>query len=267
MKHIAKLFVLLGVTGSLVACGDDAKTIVVGASPSPHSEILNSEAVKSYIESKGYKLKVKEYQDYVLPNRALNDGSIDANYFQHIPYIEKQIADYGYEISAVCTVHNEPLNLYGKVKTTDFTNKKVYIIDDASNVERAYKLLVDNNIIKTYSVENFDKQHPVYTSDINVTIECVDSGLLARHVSDGGYAVIPGNYALNAWDTTTATNYRILGESTEVAYPNIIATRNENVKSDKTNILVEALSQPAVKAFIESTFGPTVNYSFSDLRA
>ncbi|MBQ6817280.1 MAG: MetQ/NlpA family ABC transporter substrate-binding protein [Bacilli bacterium] len=249
----------------LTACGDDEKTIVVGATPSPHAEILNSEAVQSYIESKGYKLEVKVYQDYVTPNKALNDGGIDANYFQHIPYLEEEIATKGYKLSTAAKIHNEPLNLYGKTPKTDWSNTKVYVINDASNVERAFKLLVAEGLLSSYSVENFNAQHPVYESEIGVTIECIEAGLLAKKVDEGSYAVIPGNYALTAWGATKAASYKVFGESTDVAYPNIIAVRTEDLNNEKIKVLVEALGQVAVKEFIENTYGPTVNYVFESL--
>jgi len=264
-KILVSLFVLV-LFVCLVGCGGkDDKTIIVGATPSPHAEILNSAAVKNYIESKGYKLDVRVYQDYVTPNKALNDEGIDANYFQHIPYLEEEIATKGYDLAVAAKIHNEPLNLYGKEKKTEWNNTKVYIINDASNVERAYKLLVANGLLTSYSVENFNAQHPVYESAIGVTIECIDAGLLHQKVSEGGYAVIPGNYALTAWGATKAAEYKVFGESTDVAYPNIIAVRTEDLGSEKIKVLVEALSQPEVKTFIEQTYGPTVNYVFESL--
>ncbi len=266
MKKILVCLFTLVLLVCLTACGgNNEKKIIVGATPSPHAEILNSEAVQNYIKSKGFELEVKVYQDYVTPNKALNDGGIDANYFQHIPYLEEEIATKGYDLAVAAKVHNEPLNLYGKDAKTDWSNTKVYIINDASNVERAYKLLVAQGLLKSYSVENFNAQHPVYESEIGVTIECIDAGLLHQKVSEGGYAVIPGNYALTAWGATKAAEYKVFGESTEVAYPNIIAVRTEDLNSEKIKVLVEALSQPEVKKFIEDTYGPTVNYVFESL--
>jgi len=247
----------------LSACGgSNEKKIVVGATPSPHAEILNSAAVQDYIKEKGYTLEVKVYQDYVTPNKALDDGGIDANYFQHIPYLTKEIEEKGYKLSVACEVHNEPLNLYGIEKKSDFSNETIYIINDASNVERAYALLKANGIIDSYSVENFNAQHPEYTSSINAKIQCIDAGLLHQKVSEGGYAVIPGNYALTAWGATKASEYKVFGEAVDVAYPNIIACRTADLDSEKIKVLVEALSQEAVKKYIEETYGPTVNYVF-----
>ena len=265
MRKTLSVFTLIFVlffSLTLTSCKDESKIIRVGATPTPHAEILNSSAVKNYIESKGYTLEVVVYQDYITPNKALNDYGLDANYFQHTPYLNEEIANKGYKLSVACEVHNEPLNLYGLTKKTDWSNEKIYIVDDASNVERAFKLLLANGLIDSYSVENFNAQHPVYTSTIGVTIECINPGLLHRKVTEGGYAVIPGNYALNAWGGEVSSTYKIFGESTEVAYPNIIACRTEDLNSEKIKVLVEALSQPEVNEFFQTNYGATVNYLF-----
>lgn len=264
-KFLCCLFVLLFCTACFVGCSSQ-KTIVVGATPSPHAEILNSKAVQDYVASKGYKLVVKVYQDYVTPNKALSDGGIDANYFQHVPYLETEIKEKGYDIAAACYVHNEPLNLYGKTPCSDFSGKTIYIINDASNVERAYKLLVSLGILTSYSVENFNAQYPVYTSAINARVQCIDAGLLHNKVDEGSFAVIPGNYALTAWDAETAMSYRLYGEDTSVAYPNIIACRKSDRNSEKISILLEALATKEVADYISKSYGPTVNYCYEDLR-
>lgn len=254
--------------GSVVACGNNDRTIVVGASPVPHADILKSEVVQNYIRDKGYKLEVKIYQDYITPNKALNDGGIDANYFQHIPYLEDEVESKGYKISAAATVHYEPLNLYSKTAVTDFSNKTISIIKDVSNATRALELLKANNVIDSYDVTDFNPQHPVYTSSKNVTIECIDEGLLTNKVNDDGIAVIPGNFALTAWGGEGTTKYKQFGETEEVAAPkaNIIACRTDDLKSDKIDILVKALSQTGVEDFIKDTFGATVVYKYEDLR-
>ena len=236
--------------------------IVVGATPFPHAEILNIEGVKTYIESKGYKLKVVVYQDFETPNKALNDGEIDANYFQHVPYLTEEINTKGYKLSSAAEIHNEPLNLYGKEVKENWTGTKIYISNDQFNAERAYKLLISLGLIDTYSVENFDADNPVYTSSKNIKIECIETFILSKKVEEGGYAVIPGNYTLMAWKATKASEYKIDGETTKVAHPNIIVCRTEDLKCGKIKVLLEALAQPEVKDFIEKTYGPTVNYCF-----
>ena len=271
MKKILVLCTILCVSllTCLTSCGGEKneKVIKVGASPSPHADILNCEAVVNYIASKGYTLEVVEFEDYVMPNMALNDKTIDANYFQHVPYLETEMALKGYKFSVACEVHNEPLNLYGKSAKTDWSNTTVYIVNDASNVERAFKLLLANGLIDSYSVDNFDADYPVYTSSIGVKIRCIDPGLLRFQVEDGGYAVIPGNFALNAWGASGAQNYKIFGESTTAAHPNIVAVRTEDLGSEKIKVLVEALSQPDVQLYIEQTYGATVNYLFKSYLA
>ena len=264
-----KLFLVpfLSLSFAATAC-DNTPNIIVGCSPAPHAEILKSDAVQNYVKSKGYKLSVYVFQDYVTPNKALDDGGIDANYFQHIPYLEEEVNTKGYKISAAATVHYEPLNLYSKTAVSDFTNKKISIIKDVSNATRALELLKANDIIDSYDVSDFNPQHPVYTSSKNVTIECIDEGLLANIVNDDGLAVIPGNFALNAWGSKTATDYKVLGETEEVASPkaNVVACKTEDLNSEKINIICEALAQDAVKDFISETYGVTVVYKYQDLR-
>ncbi len=266
MKKLFLNLVLIFVLAlCLTSCGNNEKTIKVGATPSPHAEILNCKAVKDYIESKGYKLDVKVFQDWGTLNKSLHTESIDANYFQHTVYLEGDCETYGFDLASACEVHNEPLNLYGKVEKQDWSNTKIYIANDKSNAERALKLLVANGLLDSYSVEEFNANNPVYTSSIGVTIKCLDPGLLHRNVTEDGYAVIPGNYALTAWGTETATKYKIFGEAVDVAYPNIIAVRTEDLNIEKIKVLVEALGQPEVQAFIEETYGPTVNYVYKSL--
>ncbi len=267
MKKILAILITFVLVLSLSSCKKDEYTISVGATPSPHAEILKCDAVQEYVKSKGCTLDVKVYQDWKTLNKALDDYGIDANYFQHEKYLKDDINTYGFKLSNACEVHNEPLNLYGKSEITDWTNAKIYIVNDQTNVERAYQLLLTNGIIDSYDMENFNSLHPKYTSSKNVQIECLDPGLLHNKVNEGEYAVIPGNYALNAWGTEKAISYKILGETTEAALPNIIAVRTEDLNSEKTKILVEALSQPAVKTYIEEHYGPTVNYCYKSLIA
>lgn len=147
MKKIILLPLLLASSASLFSCTNNEKTIVVGASPSPHAQILSCDVVQNYVKSQGYTLQVKIYQDYVTPNKALNYGGIDANYFQHIPYLEEKIASKGYDLSAVAKIHYESLYLYSLEPVVDFTNAKISIVNDVSNVERAFQLLKNSAII------------------------------------------------------------------------------------------------------------------------
>lgn len=261
--------VLLTVASMLTSCGNDEFTIRVGASPTPHAAILNTEAVVNYVESKGYKLDVIIYHDYVTPNKALNDGGIDANYFQHTPYLLEEVATKGYDIAPACEVHFEMLNLYSKNPIFDFSGKTISIINDVSNVERALALLKSNKLIADYNMEGFNPSKPNdYVSGSIVELECLDPGLLVNKVNDDGIAIIPGNYALTAWGVSKCINYSILQEDYEEASKkaNIVAVRKENLNSPKTNVLCEALAQVEVRDYIIANYHPTVLYKYEDCR-
>ena len=275
MKKLG-LLLLIVISSSLFACdigGNGEKVITVGASPTPHSAILNSEVVKSYIESKGYTLNVIRYEDYVTPNKALNDQGIDANYFQHTPYLLKEVSEKEYQLSVACEVHYEPLNLYSKTAVSSYDELTISIVNDFTNVERALALLKANSIISDYTMTDFNTSNPndyiTKVDGINVTLECLDPGLLTNKVNYDGVAIIPGNYALNAWGAEIASSYKQLGESEEVAgkLANILAVRTDDLRSEKTNILCEALSQEEVGTFINENYGPTVVYSYKDVRS
>ena len=134
---------------SISGC-DDSKTIKVGASPIPHSEIL--EECKEYIESKGYKLKIVEFTDYVQPNIALNDKSIDANFFQHQPYLDGFNADHNFNLVGVHKVHFEPLGIYQGQQGTSLNEltagDKIAVPDDPTNCARALQLLDSKGVIE-----------------------------------------------------------------------------------------------------------------------
>lgn len=254
---------------SISSCSEE-KNIIVGATPSPHAEILSSDAVQDYVESRGYTLTVKTYQDYVTPNKALNDEALDANYFQHIAYMNQEKSDYGYDIEAVCNVHYEPLNLYSKTEITSYDGLTINIINDISNVERALALLKYYGVIDDYTIDGFNASYPqdyITATTHNVTINCIAEGLLASSVDDGGVAVIPGNFALTAWGAEVCSSYTRLSESAEVAgqSANIICVRSDDVNSEKTQILIDTFAQESVKEFIEQTYGSTVVYYYSSL--
>lgn len=259
---------------SLTGCNaKDPYEIIVGATPSPHAQILNSSAVQNYVREQGYKLTVKVYQDYITPNRALNDEGIDANYFQHLPYLNTEIEQKGYNLSPAAYVHCEPLSLYhlnpnNYVNNESFRNKTISIINDVSNATRALELLKLHGVINSYDLTNFDIGHLNYESDLGVTINAIAEGLLTNKVVDGGLAVIPGNFALTKWGASQAEAYKIYGETVEAAKAkaNIIAVKTENLHSDKTNVLINALNQASVNEFITENYGSTVLYAFEDLR-
>ena len=226
----------------LASCGKSNKTIVVGASSTPHALILNE--TKSYIESQGYSLDVKVFNDYVLPNYALENGELDANYFQHEPYLNEFNSANGTHLVSVLKVHFEPMGIYAgnKSEITSFSAKdKVLVPSDKSNYDRAIALL---------------KEHDMDKANI-VQIEAQNIPLM---LSDCSYAVINGNYALSAG----VINRCLVTEDkeSEIAQKmgNVIAVRKGNEESQKVQVLIQALKQENIKEYIKTKFGESVLY-------
>ena len=233
----------------------DDKTITVGASSTPHAEIL--EQIKDALADEGYTLKVVVYDDYVLPNTALNDGTLDANYFQHTPYLESFNASNNTELAAVAKIHYEPFGIYGN-GITDLKDLKdgatIIIPADDSNETRALFLLAQENLIKLADGSTVEKG--VTTLDIvddgGYKITAVQADTVAAQLKNadaGSIAVINGNYALASENAS--------GEAAQT-YANIVAVRKADVDSAKTKALVAALTTQKVKDYINNTYNGAV---------
>ncbi len=259
---------------SLVACGGSSssssssssstasdKTITVGASPSPHAEILN--AVKDELKNEGYELKVVEYNDYVQPNVALSDGDLDANYFQHAPYLENYNQENGTDLVSAYAVHFEPMGIYAG-KSSDIKNvadgAKIAVPSDATNEARALLLLQEQGVITLKSGAGLEATtNDIESNPHNVQFVEVEAASVARSLQDVDFAVINGNYALSAGLDTTAT---LASESTDSeaaqTYANIVAVRKGDENSEKTQALIKALTSATSKSFIESEYKGSV---------
>lgn len=244
------------------------RKITVMASSTPHAEILNCEAVITYIESKGYKLNVEILLDFTTPNKYLNIGLVDANYFQHLSYMEYDILMNNYNILGAAKIHFETLNLYGKETPESWDGKTIYISSEYSSIEGTLKLLKENNLISSYNIDTFKTSNPMESveSDI-ITIKCIDPDLLCEKVSDGEYAAIPSYYALHGLGAKLCKEYTIIRESNESGddIANIICVREDNKNSEKIKVLLEALAQEEVKEFIEEKYGTTIVYCYKNL--
>lgn len=245
--------------GSDNATGGEAdKVITVGASPTPHADILN--AAKEELAAQGYTLNVMEFSDYVLPNTALNDGELDANYFQHAPYLENFNTEHGTELSIAAEMHYEPFGLYaGKTKTLEelADGATIAIPNDGSNETRALLLLQDAGLIKVK--EGTDPTTLATVLDItenpyNYTIQELAAEQLTLSLEDVDMAVINGNYALQAG--LNANDDALLVESADygTVYVNVLACRTGEENSEKIQALVAALKSDAVRTFIEETY-------------
>ncbi len=278
MKKLTSLILALILGLSLVACGggedaadggDDAaaatETITVGASSTPHAEIL--EQVKETLAAEGYELKIVVYDDYVLPNTALNDGELDANYFQHTPYLESFNASNGTELSVADLIHYEPFGMYGNgvSSVADIADGATILIPaDDSNETRALLLLAQEGLITLPA----DASAAVGVTTLDIVdnggydIQAVQADMVPAQLAnsdEGTVAVINGNYALQA-GLNVADALAIEDASGDAAqtYANIIACRTGEESSAKVTALVKALKTDAVKSYIESTYGGAV---------
>ena len=283
MKKITSLILALVLAFSLVslsACGGkttddkssdsaDDKVITVGASATPHAEIL--EQVKQVLADEGYELKIVTYDDYVLPNQALADGTLDANYFQHKPYLDSFNAKNGTNLVSVGAIHYEPFGIYGNGVTDlkDLAKGATIIIPaDDSNETRALFLLQQEGLIKL--PDDADAAKGVSTLDIVddggdniVTVQADTVPAQLKNASAGTIAVINGNYALAAGlkisDALATENADGTAAQT---YANIIAVRAGDENSPKTQALLKALKTDAVKQYIADTYNGAVVASF-----
>ena len=243
----------------------DLKQIIVGATPAPHAEILN--AAKDILKEKGYELVVKEYTDYVQPNLALDSGDLDANYFQHKPYLDQFNEEKGTKLVSAAAIHYEPFGIYaGKTKSlADLPDgAQIAVPNDVSNEARALLLLADNGLISLKEgVEMNATKNDIVKNDKNFKIVEVEAAQLPRSLGDVEVAVINGNYAIEAG--LKVSDALAVEDAKSVAatlYSNIIAVRSGDENSEKTKALVEALTSDTVKKFIEDTYNGAVVPSF-----
>lgn len=255
---------------SFAACGRKAedRVITVGASSTPHAEIL--EQVRETLKKDGYELEVIVYDDYVLPNQALSQGSLDANYFQHTPYLNSYNASNGTDLVSAAPIHYEAFGLYGSGVDTvaDIAPGAAILIPaDGSNETRALLLLAQEGLIEL-SPEAAGKS--VTTMDIvdakgfqvrPVQAEAVPAQLVSS--GPGTVAVINGNYALQAGlEAADALALEDTSGNAPQTYANIIACRRGDENSDKVRALVQALQTDAVREYIAASYNGTVTAVF-----
>lgn len=255
-------------TIGLVSCGSgiskkasDDKTIKIGVSPVPHKEIVEN-AVKPLLEEKGYKVEVVEFTDYVQPNTALSEKEIDANFFQHIPYLEEANEKQNLGLTYTAKVHLEPIGFYSE-KIKDIKELKdgdtVAIPSDATNGARALKLLQDNGLIKLKEGELVTAKD-ITENPKNLKIQELEAAQLPRILKDVDGAVINTNFALEA--NLNPLKDALVLEDRNSPYANIIAVREEEKNSDKIKDLTDACNSEKVKKYIEDTYNGTIIPAF-----
>ena len=241
---------LLAVAAAVAAFSAQADTLTVAATPVPHAEILNF--VKPQLAKEGVELKVKEFTDYIQPNVQVAEKRLDANFFQHQPYLDEFNKGKGTELVSVAGVHIEPFGAYSsKHKSLDELPKgaTVVIPNDATNGGRALLLLDKAGVIKLKDNKNIlSTVKDVAENPKNVKFRELEAATIPRVLTQVDAALINTNYALEAKLNPEKDALAI--EGSDSPYVNILVARPDNKDSDDMKKLAAALHSPAVKQFI-----------------
>lgn len=240
----------------------DTVKLTVAASPTPHAEILN--AAKELLAEKGIELEVREFTDYVQPNNVVDAGDMDANYFQHLPYLDNFNVEQGTKLVSAGAIHYEPLGIYPG-KSSDLTNipegAEIVVPNDATNEARALMLLEANGIITLKEGAGLNAtKNDVAENPYNVEIIEMEAAQVARAVADADFVVLNGNYALQA-DFNVEEDALAKEESDSEAaqtYANIVAVREGDEERPEIKTLIEVLKSDEIKSYIESTYAGAV---------
>lgn len=283
MKKIFGIATTLLLTAALAACGtgstgssdssaaeEESTKLVIGASVTPHAEIL--EQAKPLLAEEGIDLEIKTFDDYVLPNKALENGDIDANYFQHIPYLNKQIADNGYDFVNAGAIHIEPMGLYSK-RISDISELEdgatVLTSTSESDWGRILTILQDADLITlkdgvdtetatfddiAENPKNLEFKHDVDPSLLATAYQNDEADLIA----------INANFAFGI-DLNPADD-SVLLEADNSPYVNVIAVRSGDEDSDKIKKLIEVLHSDEIKDFVEEQWQGSVKIVDADAK-
>lgn len=239
----------------------ELQKIVVGASPAPHAEILK--AANDVLKEKGYELEIKEYVDYIQPNLALESGDLDANYFQHLPYLESFNKENGTNLVSAGAIHYEPFGVYaGKTTSLDELQDgaTIAVPNDTTNEARALLLLEAQGLIKLKEDAGLTAtKNDIVENPKNLQLYEVEAAQLPRVIGDVDVAVINGNYAIEAgYKVSDALAVEASDSLAATTYGNVVAVRAGEENDPAIQALIEALTSDEVKAFIESTYDGAV---------
>ena len=259
MKKIIAIVLALTLALSLAACGAkaDEKTIKVGATPAPHAAIL--EQAKEILAKEGYTLEIVEFDDYVLPNTALSEGELDANYFQHITYMNNFNEEYGIKMVSAAGIHYEPFGIYAG-KSASLAElpdgAKIGVPNDATNEARALLLLEQEGLIKLEEGVGLSAtKDSIVENPHGYEIVETKAELLTATLTDVDIAVINGNYAIDAGlKVSEALAVEAADGAAAEAYVNVIAVMEGHENDAKIQALIKALKTAEIKAYIESTY-------------
>jgi D-methionine transport system substrate-binding protein len=258
MKKIIAIALALLSALSLMACGKKAETLKVGASVTPHAEILK--VAKDELAKEGITLEIVEFTDYVLPNTSLESGDLDANYFQHKPYLDTFNAEHGTNLVSVAAIHYEPFGIYaGKTASIEALQDgaTISVPNDGSNEARALLVLEAQGLIKLKEgVGTTATVLDIAENPKNLNIIEMEAAQLAISLQDVDLAVINGNYALQA-GLNAATDALATEDANSAAaqeYANILAVKAGNESDPRIAKLIVALESDAVRDYINNTY-------------
>lgn len=265
-KFLAVLLTGVLAVGVLGGCGGkggaDDKVIKVAASATPHAELL--EQAKPILADKGYDLQVTVFDDYVQPNEVVESGDFDANYFQHIPYLDSFNEEKGTHLVNAGGIHYEPFGIYPGTKTdlgSVAEGDSVAVPNDTTNEARALLLLQDNGLITLKSGAGLDATvNDIEENPYNLEIVELEAAQVPRVVGEVAFVVLNGNYALEAGYSVArdALAYESADSEAAKTYVNVIAVKEGNENAEKIKALVEALKSDAVKSYITDTYDGAV---------
>lgn len=273
-KFIVLVLSLALMTGALVGCSggnnDQGQTpepgqkekIVVGATAKPHAEIL--EVVKPVLEADGIELEIKEFTDYVLINPALAEGQIDANFFQHVPYLEDYNSQNKANLKWIAKIHNEPMGVYSNT-LTDINavsdGATVGIPNDATNGGRALMVLESAGLLKLKEGVGVQAtEQDIVENPKNIKITMMDAPMLPRALEDLDLCVINSNYALEA--NLNPVQDSIFMEPKDSPFANVLVVRPEDENKESIQKLAKAMQSPEVKQFLEENYPDSCVPSF-----
>lgn len=275
-KFIAPLLVvgLLVSALSLAGCGSsdtsstddsssDNKVIKVAAVPTPHAEILN-DVVKPLLAEEGYDLEVTEFTDYVQPNTATEDGEVDANYFQHGPYLENFNTERGTHLVSVTSVHYEPLAIYpGKVSSLDDlqSGAVVAVPNDPTNEARALLLLQQEGLITLADGAGVNATvNDIVDNPLNIQLKELEAAVVPTVLADVDVACINANYAIEAGLTVDKDALAVESADGDAAktYANLLVVKEGNENNEGIQALAKALNSDEVRDYINSKYEGSV---------
>ena len=273
LKNILKFTIAGAVALGLAACDSketkkveetkvEAKktTIKIGATPVPHVEIL--EAVKPLLKAKGYDLEIVEFTDYVTPNIAVNEGELDANFFQHLPYLSEFNKNKNTDLVKTVNVHLEPMGLYShKIKALGelADGATIAVPNDPTNESRALDILVKEGLLKFKEVD-FKTVVDITENPKNLKIKELDAPQLPRVLDEVDAAIINTNYALSA--NLNPLKDAIIIESKDSPYANIIVVKKGNENKDSIKALNEVINSAEIKTFIKEKYQGSIVEAF-----